>query len=74
MKLTQTPTKFKLNFLSKLAYADSGFKKGLQTSKFWGKLSTTKFPIIPDRRDLVMLSRKDSKLNKKYKDVKLLGQ
>ena len=70
----QTPTNLKHNFLSKLAYADWGFKKGLQISKFWGKFSTSKFPIIPETRDVVMLFRKDSKLVEKYEDVKLFGQ
>ena len=37
-------------------------------------MSTTKFPIIPETRGVVMLFRKESKLVEKYEDVKLFRQ
>ena len=37
-------------------------------------MSTTKFTIIPETRDVVILFRKEGKLNEKYEDVKLFGQ
>ena len=49
-------------------------RKACKLQNFGRNPLTSKFPIIPETRDVVMLFRKESKLVEKYEDVKLFGQ